>query len=107
MPANRRQTASLRPFWCHWMRDCPAQGGPWISPAAPGGMLFYVQPTRKNLERHASPSERFLLEDGALPGLVWGLEILHYEEGWSNEGRHEARLLAQRPVAPRRKTPAC
>lgn len=63
---------------------------------APGGLLVYVQPTRKNLERNASPSRRFLLEDGRLPELVSGLDILHYEEGWQ-EGRHEARLLARRP----------
>jgi SAM-dependent methyltransferase len=67
---------------------------------APGGLLVYVQPTRSNLERHARPPAGFLLEDGELPGLLRGLEILRYEEGWSAgpEGRHEARLVARRPI---------
>ena len=62
---------------------------------APGGLLVYEQPTRKNLERHSSPSERFLLVDGALPVLVGSLEILQYTEGWIDD-RHVARLLARR-----------
>ena len=62
----------------------------------PGGLFVYLQPTRKNLERHCHPSARFLLEDGELPSLVTGLEILRYEEAWF-DGRHEARLVARRP----------
>jgi SAM-dependent methyltransferase len=61
---------------------------------APGGRLVFVQPTRSNLQRHAHPSARFLLEDGELPGLLQGLEVLSYTEGWTEEGRHEARLVA-------------
>jgi tellurite methyltransferase len=64
---------------------------------APGGLLIVVQPTRKNLERHASPSERFLLDDGELPSLVRGLHIVRYDETWQASGRHEARLLARVP----------
>jgi SAM-dependent methyltransferase len=63
---------------------------------APGGLLVYVQPTRTNLERHDRPPAGFLLEDGELPGLVQGLEIVQYEEGWLDEGRHEARLVARK-----------
>jgi tellurite methyltransferase len=66
----------------------------------PRGLLVFVQPTRTNLTRNPHPSARFLLEDGELPGLVAGLEILRYEEGWSTDeggSRHEARLLARRP----------
>ena len=63
---------------------------------APGGTLVVIQPTRTNLQRHAKPSERFLLEDGELPRLVSDLELLHYEEGWLDEGRHEAVLVARR-----------
>ncbi len=63
---------------------------------APGGVLFFVQPTVRNLERHARPSRRFLLEEGEAPGLLAGLEILRYEEGWLAEGRHEAMVVARR-----------
>ena len=63
---------------------------------APGGLLIYAQPTRSNLERNAHPSSRFLLEDGELPGLLRGVEIVSYTEGWTEEGRHEARLVARR-----------
>ncbi len=63
---------------------------------APAGLLVVVQPTVSNLERHARPGRAFLLEAGELPGLVRGLTIERYEEGWSDEGRHEARLVARR-----------
>jgi tellurite methyltransferase len=62
---------------------------------APGGLFAYRQPTRTNFERNPSPSARFLLEDGELPGLVAGLAIVQYEEGWF-DGRHEARLVARK-----------
>jgi SAM-dependent methyltransferase len=64
---------------------------------APGGLLVFSQPTRANLQRHSHPSARFLLEDGELPELVRGLELVSYTEGWTEEGRHEARLVASRP----------
>ncbi len=63
---------------------------------APGGMVFFVQPTVCNLERHAKPSRRFLLEEGEARRLAEGLEVLRYEEGWLAEGRHEALLIARR-----------
>ncbi len=62
----------------------------------PGGHLLVVHPTRKNLQRHARPPERFLLDEGELPSLLAGLEILYHEERWFENGRHEARLLARR-----------
>ncbi|WP_224245822.1 class I SAM-dependent methyltransferase [Hyalangium gracile] len=61
---------------------------------APGGLLVFAQPTRSNLQRNPHPSARFLLEDGELPGLLRGLEVVSYTEGWTEEGRHEARLVA-------------
>lgn len=64
---------------------------------APGGLFVFCHPTRANLERHPRPGPRHLLEEGELPGLVAGLEFLRYEEGWTEEGRHEARLVAARP----------
>jgi SAM-dependent methyltransferase len=63
---------------------------------SPGGFLVVVHPTRSNLLRHEQPGLRYLLEDGELPGLVHGLHVLRYEEGWTGEGWHEARLVAQR-----------
>ena len=63
---------------------------------APGGLLVFAQPTRSNLERHARPPATHLLEDGELPGLIHALDVLRYEEGWHDEGRHEARLVASR-----------
>lgn len=68
---------------------------------APGGLFVFAQPTRSNLERHPHPSARFLLEDGELPGLLQGLEIISFTEGWTEEGRHEARLVATPRHAPR------
>ncbi len=63
---------------------------------APGGVLAYSQPTQTNLEKNPSPGPKFLLPAGALPRLVSGLKILDYAEGWFDEGRHEARTIAQR-----------
>jgi tellurite methyltransferase len=65
---------------------------------AKGGLLVVIQPTIRNLERHAKPPPQYLLEDGELPTLATGLEILRYEEGWLEEGRHEAILIARRKL---------
>lgn len=64
---------------------------------SPGGVLVVVHPTRTNLARHERPGPWHLLEDGELPGLVRGLEVVRYEEGWADEGYHDARLVARRP----------
>jgi tellurite methyltransferase len=66
---------------------------------APGGLLVFAHATRTNLERHARPGPAHLLDDGELPRLVRGLEVLRLEEGWLESGRHEARVVARRPVA--------
>jgi tellurite methyltransferase len=66
---------------------------------APGGMLIVAHPTASNLQRHPKPGRRFLLEDGELPSLISGLDILLYKEGWTPSGRHEAHLLAQKPAS--------
>lgn len=63
---------------------------------APGGVLVCVHPTRTNLQRHAKPGPEYLLDGGELPRLVHGLECVHYEENWSPDDRHEARMLARR-----------
>ncbi len=63
---------------------------------APGGLLVVAHPTIANLERHARPGPEHLLGAGELPDLARGLEVLRYDEGWQEEGRHEARLAARR-----------
>jgi tellurite methyltransferase len=69
----------------------------WPAVLRPGGLLVFVQPTRVNLERHPRPPAAYLLAPGELATLVEGLEIVHLEEGWGAEGRHEARLIARLP----------
>jgi len=64
---------------------------------APGGWLVFAHATRKNLERNPRPPPAHLLEDGELRSLVRGLDVVRCEEGWFEEGRHEARLVARRP----------
>jgi tellurite methyltransferase len=64
---------------------------------APGGILVFVQPTRRNLERHERPGVDFLLEEGEAARIASRLEVVRLEEGWSTEGRHEAVLVARRP----------
>jgi tellurite methyltransferase len=97
-------------------RDAP--GGPWdvvlvhhyldrallprlARALAPGGLLAFAQPTRRNLERHDHPSARFLLEEGELARLAagLGLELLVCDEAWRAEGRHEAWLVGRQPAA--------
>jgi SAM-dependent methyltransferase len=65
---------------------------------APGGVVIAAQPTVANLERHASPSRRFLVETGELELWARGLnlEIVVAREGWTADGRHEAELVARR-----------
>jgi SAM-dependent methyltransferase len=63
---------------------------------APGGTLLAVQPTLANLERHPKPGAAFLLAEGELRQLVSPLSIVRYDEGWLEEGRHEARVVARR-----------
>lgn len=62
------------------------------------GLLIAMQPTVKNLERHASPSRRFLVEEGELE--TWatrlGFDVEVAREGWTVEGRHEAELVARK-----------
>ncbi len=65
---------------------------------APGGWLVVAHATRSNLSRHARPGPAHLLEDGELPALVSGLEVVSSSEGWMEEGRHEARLVARKAV---------
>lgn len=63
---------------------------------AAGGTLVVIQPTKTNLQRHEKPPPDFLLEDGELPRLVTGLSIVHYEEGWLADERHDAVVVARK-----------
>lgn len=63
----------------------------------PGGVLVCELPTRRNLERHARPGARFLLESNELLTLCAPLEIVYYREGWI-ENRSLARIVARQPV---------
>jgi len=65
---------------------------------APGGTLAVVQPTMTNLTRHPKPPADYLLNDGELPSLVRGLEVVYYEEGWLADDRHDAVLVAKVPI---------
>ncbi len=64
---------------------------------APGGIMAVAIATIRNLERHERPPAAYLLAEGEAPRLVDGLDIVSYTEGWGDEGRHEARLVARRP----------
>jgi tellurite methyltransferase len=64
---------------------------------APGGTLVLAHPTTTNLERHPRPGRAYLLEPGELPRLLPGIEVVVHEEGWLDEGRHEARVVGRRP----------
>ena len=65
---------------------------------APGGVWAMCHPTRRNLERHTRPGEQHLLDEGELAAALadLGLEIVSATEGWTPEGRHEARVIARR-----------
>lgn len=63
---------------------------------APGGLLVAELPTVTNLERHAHPSERWLVQPGELLAWAEGLEIVVHDEGWHGD-RHVARLAARAP----------
>jgi len=62
------------------------------------GRLIMIHPTATNLQKHAKPPRGFLLDDGELPTLLErnGLEAVHYSEGWTDDGRHEAQLIARK-----------
>jgi hypothetical protein len=62
---------------------------------ATGGWLVCEIATLRNLERHARPSRRFLLEENELFELVGPLEIVYRDEGW-HEDRAVARVLARK-----------
>ncbi len=70
---------------------------PIAAALAPGGLLVFCHQTRTNLERHPRPGPEYLLDEGEAPRLAAGLDIVSHSEGWHEEGRHEAHLVARRP----------
>lgn len=66
-----------------------------IGALAPGGALVSEIATVTNLERHARPSRRFLVEPNALLRRAGSLRVTYYREGWL-EGRHVARIVAKK-----------
>ncbi len=69
---------------------------PAIDLLADDGLIAFSVATVRNLERRDRPPLPYLLQEGEAPSLVEGLQILHYAEGWSIEGRHEARVVARK-----------
>ncbi len=67
-----------------------------VGSLAPGGLLAFCHQTVRNLEKHPRPGPQYLLAEGEAAKLVAGLEIVSLSEGWFEEGRHEARLVARR-----------
>lgn len=63
------------------------------------GRLVVIQPTKRNLERNEKPPAAYLFEEGELRRLAGKLEIMHYEEGWSADDRHDAVLVAKKRSA--------
>ncbi len=62
---------------------------------APRGVLVCEIPTVRNLERHARPGRRFLLDEGELLRLIDPLEVCWQQEGWVGD-RALARVVARR-----------
>jgi tellurite methyltransferase len=96
---------------CRDLQAEPLPSGPWdvivsccylqrslfpamISALAIDGILIACQPTLSNLQRHDRPPAEYLLKEGELLQLVQGLEIVRYREGWLEEGRHDAVVVA-------------
>jgi SAM-dependent methyltransferase len=69
--------------------------GPMRERLAPGGLLICEIATVRNLERHARPSARFLLQPNELLALCAPLEVVYYREGWLGD-RSLARIVASR-----------
>ena len=67
---------------------------------APGGVVAMLIATETNLERNERPGPAHVVGVDELPSLVPGLEILHHSAEWRENDRHEAHLVARRPVQP-------
>jgi tellurite methyltransferase len=72
--------------------------GSFPAALAPAGLLVCEIATVRNLERHDRPPRPYLLEEGELAALAGDLETVSYDEGWVDDHRHCARLVARRSV---------
>jgi SAM-dependent methyltransferase len=63
-----------------------------------GGLLVFAQPTVENLRRNDRPGPDHSLGAGEAVTLVSGLQVLSMFEGWTDDGRHEAQVVARRPA---------
>jgi hypothetical protein len=63
---------------------------------APGGLLVFAQPTVENLRKNDRPGPRYSLGAGEAATLASGLDVLSIFEGWTDDGRHEAQVVARR-----------
>jgi SAM-dependent methyltransferase len=61
----------------------------------PGGIVIGSLATVTNLERNNRPPPPYLLDEGELPRLIQGLELVEYDESWKND-HHDARFVARR-----------
>jgi tellurite methyltransferase len=99
---------------CADLDDAPVPPGPWdlavvhhylnrglfpsiAAALAPGGVLVFAQPTLENLRRNDRPGPDHSLRIGEAAELVAGLDVLSLSERWTEEGRHEAQVVARRP----------
>ncbi|MEM6296325.1 MAG: class I SAM-dependent methyltransferase [Myxococcota bacterium] len=80
------------------------QGSLWTALAATvsnDGVVLWLHPTVRNLERHEKPSRRFLLAEGEGARILEaaGFDALHHREDWIGEpARHVCQLGARRGV---------
>ncbi|HEY5578372.1 MAG TPA: methyltransferase domain-containing protein, partial [Acidimicrobiia bacterium] len=98
------------------LEEAPLPSGPWdiivcfhylqrdlfpnmTAALVAGGVLVCEIATVRNLERNDRPPLPYLLHEGELLDLVPGLAVVRHEERWTEEGRHEARLLATSPLS--------
>jgi tellurite methyltransferase len=63
---------------------------------ATGGTAIVIQPTKQNLQRSDKPPADYLLNERELPRLLQDLDIVHYEEGWLADARHDAVAVARK-----------
>ena len=61
---------------------------------SPHGLLVICHPTKKNIERNAHPSARYLVDEGVMRTKLKEYKVTVYKEAWF-DGVHEVRLLAQ------------
>ncbi len=114
--ATDRAEALDAPLRTHLMdlSSDPLPDGPWdlivlfhyldrvllsdlVAALRPGGVLMGALATVSNLERNPRPPLAYVLDDGELPALMGGPELIRYEEGWQDD-HHDARFVVRKPL---------